>query len=120
MSLPSFCCSGLTKDCSSAPDVDQEVRWGIIKLADILIRGAEEVAPKVTIHLPPTPAQETPPPLPAVKLPSKTRPVPKASGPPGRSPLVPFAPPKLKLSRISSTADGNLKTPAAEQVTPRV
>jgi transcription initiation factor TFIID subunit 2 len=75
----------------------------------------------VTIHLPPTPAQETPPPILPVKLPSKPqRPVPKTSGPPGRSPLVPFAPPKLKLSRISSVADVNPKTPVIEQVTPRV
>jgi len=75
----------------------------------------------VTIHLPPTPVQETPPPLPAVKVPTKTqRPVPKTGGPPARSPLVPFAPPKVKLPRISSAADVNIKTPVTEQVTPRV
>lgn len=79
------------------------------------------MAPKVTIHLPPTPVQETPPPMPVVKLASKAqRPTPKTSGPPGRSPLVPFAPTKLKLSRISSSADIDLKTPVSEQVTPRV
>jgi transcription initiation factor TFIID subunit 2 len=109
---------------SSAPDVDQEVRWGIIKLADILIRGAEEVAPKVTIHLPPTPVQETPPPPPTAKVPTAKvplkaqRPAPKTNGPPGRSPLVPFAPPKLKLPRITSTAD--VKTPVTDQATSRV
>jgi transcription initiation factor TFIID subunit 2 len=75
----------------------------------------------VTIHLPPTPVLETPPPLPAVKVSTKPqRPVPKTGGPPGRSPLVPFAPPKLKLPRISSAADVNSKTPVTEQVTPRV
>ncbi|KAF9245714.1 hypothetical protein BU15DRAFT_85416 [Melanogaster broomeanus] len=44
-----------------APDVDHEVRWGIIKLADIVLRGVEEAPPKVTIHLPPTPVAEQPP-----------------------------------------------------------
>ncbi|KAI9462278.1 hypothetical protein BJY52DRAFT_1203123 [Lactarius psammicola] len=36
-----------------APDTDQDVRWSIIKLADVLVRGAEEAPPKLSIHLPP-------------------------------------------------------------------
>ncbi|KZT27583.1 hypothetical protein NEOLEDRAFT_1130581 [Neolentinus lepideus HHB14362 ss-1] len=50
-----------------APDADHEVRWCLLKLADLLVRGAEESAPKVTIHLPPTPVLEQPPPLPLPK-----------------------------------------------------
>lgn len=93
----------------------------MIKLADILIRGAEEVAPKVTIHLPPTPVQETAPVLPVVKAHPKTQKPAKISGPPGRSPLVPFAPPKLKLGpRIGSVADPEMRTPAAEPTAPRI
>ncbi|EGO05242.1 hypothetical protein SERLA73DRAFT_82815 [Serpula lacrymans var. lacrymans S7.3] len=89
-----------------APDVDHEVRWGIIKLADILLRGVEETAPKVTIHLPPTPVVESSPHLPLVKLPSKVpRPL-KSGGPPIRSPLVPpTVPPKLKIMPSQSQVD---------------
>ncbi|KAI0660528.1 hypothetical protein C8Q70DRAFT_976084 [Cubamyces menziesii] len=87
-----------------APDTDSEVRWCLLKLADLLIRGAEEAPPKVTIHLPPTPVVETAPPIPPVKLPSKPiRPL-KAGGPPPRSPHTPFTvPPKLKLVPSSSS-----------------
>ncbi|KAG2155663.1 TATA-binding protein associated factor Taf2 [Suillus clintonianus] len=80
-----------------APDIDQEVRWGVIKLADIVLRGVEETPPKVTIHLPPTPVTEVPPPLPTVKvLPKASRPL-KSGGPPPRSPAIPSAAPKLKI-----------------------
>lgn len=73
------------------------MRWGIIKLADIVLRGVEETPPKVTIHLPPTPVIEAPPPLPSVKLPPKPpRPL-KSGGPPPRPIPVPSAPPKLKI-----------------------
>lgn len=102
-----------------APDIDHEVRWSVIKLADTLIRGADEVPPKVTIHLPPTPVQEVAPPLPAVKVPLKAHRPPKLSGPPARSPLTPYVQPKVKLSRVGSV-DVNVKTPATEQTTPRV
>ncbi|OJA15957.1 TAF2 protein [Rhizopogon vesiculosus] len=79
------------------PDIDQEVRWGIIKLADIVLRGVEETPPKVTIHLPPTPVVEAPPPFPSVKLPPKpSRPL-KSGGPPARPPPVPSAAPKLRI-----------------------
>ena len=83
----------------SAPDVDHEVRWGAIKLADIVLRGVEETPPKVTIHLPPTPVVEQAPQLPAVKVSAKVqRPI-KTGGPPQRPHAVPAtpAPPKLKI-----------------------
>ncbi|KAI0028582.1 hypothetical protein K488DRAFT_80600 [Vararia minispora EC-137] len=57
-----------------APDADYEVRWAVLKFADILIRGAEETAPKLSIHIPPTPITDIAPPLPLVKLPAKPRP----------------------------------------------
>ncbi|KAI8981206.1 hypothetical protein BD414DRAFT_93257 [Trametes punicea] len=100
-----------------APDADSEVRWCLLKLADLLIRGAEEAPPKVTIHLPPTPVAEAPPSIPSVKLPSKPVRTTKSGGPP-RSPLTPFTvPPKLKLLPTPSQADVSLVTPGA--VTPR-
>ncbi|KAL4070551.1 hypothetical protein J3A83DRAFT_4244024 [Scleroderma citrinum] len=98
-----------------APNVDHEVRWGIIKLADLVLRGVEEAPPKVTIHLPPTPVLEQPPPI---KLPPKVtaRPI-KAGGPPARSPLVSTpAPPKLKIVPNVSQARASPATPSV--VTP--
>ncbi|EMD32531.1 hypothetical protein CERSUDRAFT_118583 [Gelatoporia subvermispora B] len=97
-----------------APDTDNEVRWCLLKLADLLIRGAEEAPPKVTIHLPPTPVVETPPPLPvpAVKLPAKPQRPLKTSGLPTKSPLSPFiVPSKLKLLPGSSQGDVHTRTP---------
>ncbi|KAI0375461.1 hypothetical protein BV20DRAFT_960622 [Pilatotrama ljubarskyi] len=89
-----------------APETDSEVRWCLLKLADLLIRGAEEAPPKVTIHLPPTPVTEAPPPIPPVKLPSKPSRALKAGGPPPRSPAPSFTvPPKLKLVPSGSQVD---------------
>jgi transcription initiation factor TFIID subunit 2 len=98
----------------SAPDVDHEVRWYLLKLADMLVRGAEEQPPKVTIHLPPTPVTEVPPPLPVVKL--KARPSVKIDNTPvTHSPLTPFATaPKLKL------LPGGSVTPGPSSTTPTV
>ncbi|KIJ22155.1 hypothetical protein PAXINDRAFT_6271 [Paxillus involutus ATCC 200175] len=103
-----------------APDVDHEVRWGIIKLADMVLRGVEEAPPKVTIHLPPTPVGEQAPQLPLVKAAAKVaRPL-KSGGPPPRSPLVAAAPapPKLKLMPSSSQVRASAQ-PAATPVAAR-
>lgn len=51
-----------------SPDVDFEVRWAMIQLAEMLVRPAEEAIPKVVLHLPPTPALEIPPALPTPKI----------------------------------------------------
>src|SRR4051812_3132724 len=91
-----------------APDVDHEVRWCILKLADILIRGVEETPPKVTIHLPPTPVAEVAPQLPAVKV-KAPRPS-KSSVPPPKAPLVP-AVVSNKLKLALAPADSSTKTP---------
>ena len=88
------------------------MRWWLLKLADLLIRGAEEVPPKVTIHLPPTPVNEVPPPLPPVKISVKQRSL-QSGGPPTKSPLTPFTiPPKLKLP-VNATPKDVLATPAS-------
>ncbi|KAG1758866.1 hypothetical protein EDD22DRAFT_996790 [Suillus occidentalis] len=71
------------------------LRRGIIKLADIVLRGVEEIPSKVTNHLPPTPVTEIPPSLPVVKvLPKVSRPL-KFGGPPARAPTVTSPAPKL-------------------------
>ncbi|KAI0639863.1 hypothetical protein C8Q77DRAFT_1083269 [Trametes polyzona] len=89
-----------------APETDSEVRWCLLKLADLLIRGAEEAPPKVTIHLPPTPVTETAPPIPPVKLPNKPVRALKSGGPIPKSPHAPFTvPPKLKLVPSASQVD---------------
>lgn len=97
----------------SAPETDYEVRWSLLKLADLLIRGAEEMPPKVTIHLPPTPVTEVAPPIPPVKVPLKARPSFKSGGPPAKSPLIPSsAPPKLKLPPSAAQQDIATRTPS--------
>lgn len=79
-----------------APDVDHEVRWCLLKVAEILIRPVEETPPTVKIHIPSTPVIEaTPPPA---KAPVKAARSMKSGGPPAKSPLVPFnMPTKLRL-----------------------
>ncbi|TFY68605.1 hypothetical protein EVJ58_g911 [Rhodofomes roseus] len=98
-----------------APETDHEVRWCLLKVADLLIRGAEEAPPKVTIHLPPTPVTESAPPIPSVKLPLKSRPTIKTTGgPPTRTPTLPFAgTPKLKLPPSSVQGDHSTRTHSA-------
>ena len=78
----------------------------MLKLADLVFRGAEESPPKVTIHIPRTPVVEMTPSLPSPLLGSKAGtkskrlkiPVPgKATG--GQSPLVaPFG--KIKIPSV--------------------
>ncbi|PCH34126.1 hypothetical protein WOLCODRAFT_130217 [Wolfiporia cocos MD-104 SS10] len=94
-----------------APETDHEVRWCLLKLADLLIRGAEEAPPSVKIHLPPTPVAEAAPQIPTMKLPLKARPSFKSGGPPTKSFSIPA--PKLKLSSSSVQADVSTKTPGS-------
>ncbi|KAK0465504.1 uncharacterized protein EV420DRAFT_1514646 [Desarmillaria tabescens] len=88
-----------------APDVDHEVRWCILKLADLLIRPVDEVPPKLSLHLPPkTPIIETPPSLPVPKV--SIKPQRKPSVAHLKSPLTPIhVPPKIKLSNGGITRD---------------
>ncbi|KAI0718881.1 hypothetical protein C8T65DRAFT_569811 [Cerioporus squamosus] len=102
-----------------SPDTDSEVRWCLIKLADLLIRGQEEQPPKVTIHLPPTPVVEAPPPILPVKLSTKPPRAIKAGGPPTPSTRASFTlPPKLKLVPSSAQVDVSA-TPAPSAATPQ-
>lgn len=84
------------------PDIDHEVRWCLLKLADLLIRPVEESPPSVKIHIPSTPVIESaPPPLPTVKVtvPHKPRIIKPGLAGVAKSPLIPSQPsaPKLKL-----------------------
>ncbi|KAJ6623113.1 hypothetical protein B0H10DRAFT_2011228 [Mycena sp. CBHHK59/15] len=91
-----------------APDVDHEVRWCLLKLADLLIKPVEETPPTVRIHIPSTPVAETPPQL----TPLSTKPRPLKLAGPIQSPLVPnHVPSKLKLRASTPTVP---RTPSVE------
>ncbi|TFK17374.1 TATA-binding protein associated factor Taf2 [Coprinopsis marcescibilis] len=82
------------------PDIDHEVRWCLLKLADVLVRPVEEMPPTVKIHIPSTPAIETPvQPFPKPRMT-------KTGGPPSIKPPVSLsaAPPKLKIPGTPTTA----------------
>ncbi|KAJ2935753.1 hypothetical protein H1R20_g1340, partial [Candolleomyces eurysporus] len=78
------------------PDADHEVRWCLLKLADLLIRPVEEAPPTVKIHIPSTPIIETPPQPPPVKAVVKAPRLVKTGGPPTKVPPAPSTT-KLKL-----------------------
>ena len=81
------------------PDIDHEVRWCILKLADLLIRPVEETPPTVKIHIPSTPVTEVAPQLPTPKVPAKIPRVIKSGGPPTKGPHPSIAvAPKLRLT----------------------
>ncbi|KZS93535.1 hypothetical protein SISNIDRAFT_441399 [Sistotremastrum niveocremeum HHB9708] len=75
-----------------SPNLDYQVRWCLLKLAEMTIRPAEEALPKVTIHLPPTPVSEAPPILPA--------PIPKVRV----APKLPIKPPATPLATSAAKA----------------
>jgi transcription initiation factor TFIID subunit 2 len=80
-------------------EIDHDVRWCILKLADLLIRPVEETPPSVKIHIPSTPVTEAPPVLSVVRVqPPKPTRVVKYGGPPTRKASLALNPPtKLKL-----------------------
>ena len=85
----------LTISCRM-PDVDHEVRWCLLKLADLLIRPVEETPPTVKLHIPSTPIIEAAPQPPPVKAIVKAPRLVKAGGPPTK--VTPtLATTKLKL-----------------------
>ncbi|KAF7307415.1 Transcription initiation factor TFIID subunit 2 [Mycena indigotica] len=75
-----------------SPEIDHDVRWGLLKLADLLLKPVDEVAPTVKLHIPANPVPETPPPEQSPVLPIKL----KIAGPVAPSPVIP-APPTPKL-----------------------
>ncbi|PPQ63820.1 hypothetical protein CVT24_009770, partial [Panaeolus cyanescens] len=97
------------------PEIDHEVRWCLLKLADLLIRPVEETPPSVKIHIPSTPVVEAAPPLPTVKVSTKIQRVPKPPAAPSRSASVTLSvPTKLKVAGPPTPA-----TPIA-QTAPKV
>ena len=96
--------------------MDQDVRWSIIKLADVLVRGAEEAPPKLSIHLPPpTPVTETAPPLPFVKIPGPPKPSRSIkSGGPRNTPVSTPVTPKIRLvsaAHVEAAGTSSSSTP---------
>lgn len=106
---------------SSASDIDQDVRWSVIKLADVLVRGSEEAPPKLSIHLPPpTPVTEIAPPLPSVKIPLPTKPsrVIKSGGPRNTPVSTPITP-KIRLlpsANMDATGLSSVSTPVGQSI----
>jgi transcription initiation factor TFIID subunit 2 len=92
------------------PDTDHEVRWCLLKLADLLIRPVEETPPTVKIHIPSTPVIEAVPPInPPIKAKVPQRITVKTEVAP--------APSKLRNSSIST----KLKLPGTPAVSsPRI
>ena len=85
----------------------------------MLIKPAEEQPPKVTIHLPPTPVIEAPPPLPTPKLKVQRTLSIKANVAAVKSPLTPVTiPPKIKLPMNGSRVDVTPRLPSLPPATP--
>jgi len=89
--------------------VDYEVRWCILKLADILIRPVEETPPTIRLHIPPTPVSEIPPSLPSAKIAVKP---PKPSIKTAVPPIKTSVPVNLKLPpKESRSVTSSANTP---------
>lgn len=104
----------------------------MLQLAEILIKGAEEAAPKVTIHIPITPVLETPPALSALQSPivapvksrrptlnlgkpPRLNPLKTPSAAPDVSPTTPsVAMPKIKLAPRQAPVDDAILMPPPE------
>lgn len=98
------------------------MRWSILKLADVLVRGAEEAPPKLSIHLPPpTPVTEIAPPLPLVKIPVPPKPTRVIkSGGPRNTPVSTPVTPKIRLlptAQAEAAHTYSLSTPVIANIT---
>jgi transcription initiation factor TFIID subunit 2 len=100
----------------SAPDVDYEVRWCLLKLADILIRPVEEVPPSVKIHIPSTPITDVAPQIPLVKVPVKPTRATKPVIPPSRHPSVQLNVPAAKAGIACSSHPTPVELPVSPHV----
>lgn len=96
-----------------APDVDYEVRWCLLKLADLLIRPVEETPPSVKIHIPSTPITDVAPPIQPVKVPIKPPRTIKSGGPPSRHPSI-----QLNVSAAKVKLPSSPRPPLAEPPAP--
>ena len=87
-------------------------------MADVLVRGAEEAPPKLSIHLPPpTPVTETAPPLPLVKIPVPPKPSRTfKSGGPRNTPVSTPVTPKIRLLPSAQAEAANIFSPSTPAV----
>ena len=90
-------------------------------MADVLVRGAEEAPPKLSIHLPPpTPVTEIAPPLPAVKIPVPPKPRTIKPGGSRNTPVSTPVTPKIRLvpsAHLEAVNVSSLSTSVARQTT---
>lgn len=93
-------------------DADQQARWAVLKLADLVLRGGEEAPPKITIQLPPTPVIEAPP-SPVVRIQPAAQRILKASSAPSSAQGTSST--KIKLVPSGLHRESTSKTPAVPQ-----
>lgn len=93
-------------------DADQQARWAVLKLADLVLRGGEEVPPKITIQLPPTPVIEAPP-SPVVRIQPVSQRILKTGAMP--SPAQGTSSAKIKLVPSGLHREPTPKTPIVPQ-----
>jgi transcription initiation factor TFIID subunit 2 len=93
-------------------DADQQARWAVLKLADLVLRGGEEVPPKITIQLPPTPVIEAPP-SPVVRIQPVAQRILKTGSTPNPAQGTPST--KIKLVPSSLHRESTPKTPVVPQ-----
>ena len=99
--------------CTRSCDADQQARWAVLKLADLVLRGGEEAPPKITIQLPPTPVMETPP-SPVVRIQPVTQRILKTGPTPAPTPGA-LSTPKIKLLSSGLHREPAPKTPVIPQ-----
>jgi transcription initiation factor TFIID subunit 2 len=93
-------------------DADEQARWAVLKLADLVLRGGEEVPPKITIQLPPTPVIEAPP-SPVVRIQPVAQRILKTG--PAPSPAQGTSSTKIKLVPSGLHRESTPKTPVVPQ-----
>ena len=93
-------------------DADQQARWAVLKLADLVLRGGEEAPPKIMIQLPSTPVIEAPP-SPMVRIQPVAQRILKTSSTP--SPAQGTSSTRIKLVPSGIHREPTPKTPVAPQ-----
>lgn len=101
----------LTLDARSW-EADQQARWAVLKLADLVLRGGEEAPPKITIQLPPTPVVEAPP-SPVVRIQPVAQRILKTG--PTSNPAQGTSTPKIKLVPSGLHRESTPKTQVVTQ-----
>lgn len=93
-------------------EADQQARWAVLKLADLVLRGGEEAPPKITIQLPPTPVIEAPP-SPVVRIQPVAQRILKTGSTPSAAQGTSST--KIKLVPSGLHRESTPKTPVAPQ-----